>query len=110
MKVLGVEVESGYLLFKDAQSVPAALWNRVKHAAAKAGLADELRADYVRERDAVFAAPPVGLFNLACQREQALFRCWVRRLFGEVERWPWEGGWTPEALDAYLAAPARRAA
>lgn len=95
MDTQGIDICHGYLVHRGVTSVPEAFWARVKHRASKEGLLDALRA-----RWGAWTAEPRGSRRILS--EHALYRAWVIRLWGEPERWPWEGGWTPDAVDLFL--------
>ena len=106
MKTQGLNVVDGYLVLVPHLAVPVQFWNRLKHEITKRGLLEELAADYRRERDAVVARREgcVGWEGRDedWSREERLFRRWTERGCGPQSLWPWERGWTEEAVDAYL--------
>jgi hypothetical protein len=115
MKTRGVELCEGGLVLPFGRGVPDPFWERLRSLLAKAMLLDEHREDYARERAAVREerrrgggdAFTTGQAIEEANREERLFRRWVERLGIPVERWPWERGWTEEAVDSYLIAPVK---
>ena len=104
MKTRGITVGvHGHLIFPDKQIVPPAFWSRLKHEASKAGLLDELTADYRRERDRVWAERDKGWTSThnEYEAEARFYRCWVERLHGPQAVWPWTGGWSESLVDSY---------
>jgi hypothetical protein len=111
MKTRGLVVVDGWIVPEHPQygrGVPDPLWARLKHAIAKAGLRDAYEADYRTEREhALSSLPsyPSEKYVHTATAEERLFRRWAERVCGPQERWPWESGWTEEAVDAFLVAP-----
>lgn len=97
MKTRGIDIVEGFLVLRPYRSVPDAFWARLQHVVAKARLSDEYRSDRMRSRDGE---------GSVWEREERLFRRWVERLAIPVALWPWERGWTEEAVDSYLLAQA----
>jgi hypothetical protein len=112
MKTRGIVVESGYLCAESRTAawglVPAPLWNRLKHAAQRAGLLEAF------DRDAEPAREAQRQNDYAAERR--LFEDWHLRLgfiapaghYPGQELWPWTRGWTEELVDSYLTAPSGR--
>jgi hypothetical protein len=112
MKIRGIDVHCGLLVFLDRQTVPPAFWARLKHEAAKAKLLDALADDYRAERAKVEAERQYGWQTVHDEfdAEQKFYRRWVERLHGPQDVWPWSRGWTDEMVDAYPVTAAVREA
>jgi hypothetical protein len=98
-----------YLLFMPARcAVPPEFWKRVKAKAREQGCADEMEAEYRLNKGRVWeerVTNPWWGASEEMELEQAMFRRWVLRLFGEPALWPWQRGWTKSALAKYLNEP-----
>lgn len=114
MKTRGLDIVEGYLVLVPHLAVPVQFWHRLKHEMTKRGLLEEFAAEYRLERHMVQKRREscVGWEGRDedWAREERLFRRWVERLGFSVPLWPWERGWTEEAVDAYLSGPAQREA
>jgi hypothetical protein len=113
MKTQGLSISGGCLVITFGRGVPEPFWARLKHLLTKACLMDEFKADYARERATVKPLEEAGEMRSEwtianANREERLFRRWVERVCGPQERWPWESGWTDDAVDSYLLAPAAK--
>lgn len=104
MKTQGITIVSGSIVMDFPQSIPPAFWARLKHAVDRA----VLRPAFLSDR-AVFGAASADS-PTPWLKQEALFMRWYERLGFPKHIWPWERGWTEEAVDAYLqAAPVRPA-
>jgi hypothetical protein len=108
-----IEIVEGYIVVAPGSAVPPPFWDRLRHEVTKAGLMDEHRAEFAKERAAVRGERKAGEAFTSEQevaeadREEALFRRWVEKLGlalvvdGE-EIWPWTRGWDEALVDGYL--------
>lgn len=93
MKTQGIEIIDGILVVPYRKAAPPAFWSRLKHEIAKRGSLDAFQADLAEEAQRE---------GLPWEREERLFRRWVEKLGLSGPLWPWERGWTPTLVDAYL--------
>jgi hypothetical protein len=94
----GIELCEGGLIVPIGRAIPDAFWGRLRLAVDRACLGDEFQTDRLASAQGE---------GFPWEREERLFRRWVERLGIPVERWPWERGWTEEAVDTYLIAPVK---
>jgi hypothetical protein len=110
MSSLLLMVQDGYLIFMPPQAaVPLAFWGGLKAKAKDDGLDAELRADHSATRAKVHDSRRSIRWTVMDEmdEERTLYRRWVVRLYGEQDRWPWSGNWTPEMVSNYPVATLR---
>ena len=104
MKTQGITISQyGTLILTWGTIVPLPFWSRLRHHIAKAGMADEFRAEFVKARDYIREGRSAGNVNALEETdiEHTLWTRWVSRVCGPQRIQLWDRGWTPELVDAY---------